>query len=388
MLAAPHLLTWAIKPNIEAMLQSDPGAPWDSYEHARSKVLVDKAIEYLSKAMPTCASFQGLFYDFGGKHCELDGLLVFDRYVFLLEGKAGVTSLAGRRGAKSSIVSDLKDLVRDPSNQAARASEFIRSASAPTFSLKDGTKVLINKATSTEIVTLSVTLEDLGIFTSDLAEILELGLLPKGELAWAIYLPDLMIVAEILPSPSQFLHYVGWRRSLFESKGVLSGKDEVNWLGIYLKEGPERLICPADFQFLTFTTYTTDFDNYFLWKMAQRSKPVSRPAQWMPREMSALISQLEAAGTWGYTLATNSLLDLTYPERKELGKMLRRRAKPRSNDLVLEGQRATVKVVSGLSSATCEQQARQVAVSSRRSAVVFSFNPSSGELVGWGTGQP
>lgn len=382
MLAAPHLLPWAVKPNVEARLQSESG-PWDSYDHGRSEMLVEKAIEHLHKAMPVCPSFRGLFYDFGGKHCELDGLLMCDRYLFLIEGKAGAASPAGRRGATKSIVSDLKDLVRDPGNQAGRAAEFIRSESAPVFSLRDGTNITIDKAMSSEIVTLSVTLDDMGVFTSELAEIAELDLLPEGEPAWAVYLPDLMIITEILQSPSRFLHYVGWRRSLFESKGVRC-KDEVNWLGIYLKEGPDRLTTPGGFQFLTFTTYTTDFDEYFLFKMGQRSKPVARPAQWMPKEMSALIDQMEKLGKWGYTAGTNALLDLTFRERKELGKALRRRAGPHNADVVVQGARAIVRLVCGQGNAECQRQARGMAATFSKTAVVLSFDPGTSSLLGWG----
>ncbi|HWY20240.1 MAG TPA: hypothetical protein VNX26_03415 [Candidatus Acidoferrum sp.] len=386
MLTAPHLLLWAIKPNIEARLRGESGAPWDSYEHARGEMLVEKAIECLRKAMPNSTSFQGLFYDFGGKHCELDGLLMFDQYLFLIEGKAGVASQAGRRGATKSIVSDLKDLVRDPRDQASRASEFIRSELAPVFSLKDGTKVPIDKAISPEIVTLSITLDDMGVFTSKLAEIQELGVLPKGELAWAIYLPDLMIVTEILQSPAQFLHYVGWRRSLFESKGVRC-KDEVNWLGIYLKEGPERLTPPADFQFLTFSTYTTDLDEYFLFKMGQRSKPAARPVQWMPKEMSVILAQIGESNMWGHTRATNALLDLTYSERKKLGKILRRQGKAGNIDQVIEGTKTTVGLVSGQDDATCARHARKFAASSAKAAVVLSLAPKTRKLEGWGAEQ-
>lgn len=387
MLVAPHLLLWAVKPNIEEKMQTGPGAPWDSYDHARSEMLVVKAIEYLGKAMPNSVSFRGLFYDFAGRHYELDGLLMFDQYIFLIEGKAGIASQAGRRGATKSIVSDLKDLVRDPRDQASRASEFIRSQVAPVFSLKDGTKVPIDKATSSEIVTLSITLDDMGIFTSELAEIQELGVLPKGELAWAIYLPDLMIVTEILQNPAQFLHYVGWRRSLFESKGVRC-KDEVNWLGIYLKEGPEKLAPPADFQFLTFSTYTTDIDEYFLFKMGQRSKPAARPVQWMPKEMSAIIAQLEDSNTWGYTRATNALLDLTYSERKKLGRVLRRQGRACGIDQVIKGAKTTVGVVSGQDDAACARHARKFAASSAKTALVLSLAPKTRKLEGWGADQP
>ncbi len=387
LLAAPHLLLWAVKPNIEAQLQSEPGAPWDSYEHARSGILVQKSLEHLRKVMPESTSFQSLFYDFDGKRCELDGLLIFDQYLFLIEGKAGVASAAARRGATKSIVSDLKDLVRDPGDQASRASEFVRSASTPIFSLKDGTKVPINKIASPEIITLSVTLDDMGIFTSDLSEIVEMGLVSKREPAWAIYLPDLMIAAEILQTPAMFLHYVGWRRSLFESRGVRC-KDEVNWLGIYLKEGPEQLMPATDFQFLTFTTYTTDFDDYFLSQMGQRSKPAARPAPWMPKEMASLISQIEATNTWGYTRVTNALLDLTHSERKELGKLLRRRHKLPAVELQLEGTRTIITLTGGRSDTAWEEQAREAATSCRKTSVVLAFAAGSGKLEGWGVARP
>ena len=84
-LAAPHLLAWSVKTNVEARLKSEPGAPWKNYEENRAKLVARKALDYLSAVMPANEHFEELYYEFQGQRFELDGLLLFDRYVLLLE---------------------------------------------------------------------------------------------------------------------------------------------------------------------------------------------------------------------------------------------------------------------------------------------------------------
>lgn len=385
MLAAPHLMLWAVKPSIEALLQNDPAAPWEAYERGRSKLLVQKGIEYLCGAMPTGGYAQELYYNSAGKRCELDGIFTFDRYIFLVEAKAGAASPAGRRGAPKSIITDLKQLVRDPANQANRAKQFIESESIPTFTLKDGTKFAVTKAPYCEVVLVSLTLDNLGMFTSDLADMKKVGLQLPDKAAWAIYLPDLKIVTEVLASPSQFVHYVGWRRDHLESEGVSSGNDELNWLGIYLKEGPTRFRRTADLDFMSFTSYTDKFDDYFLSLMGERSTLARRPSQWMPREMFQIIGQLESAGTLGYTRATDALLNLSLGERKQLGKILRRHGKHGRLEALLKGEQVIAIITAGKTTQQCEEIAQQMAKEHAKSAVVLSLCSSSVE---WGAAEP
>lgn len=108
-LAAPNLLAWSVKANFEALLKSDPGAPWKNYEENRAKLVTRKALDYLSAVMPGNKQFEELYYEFEGQRFELDGLLTFDRYVLLLEAKAGGVSEASRRGATKSLETDLQD---------------------------------------------------------------------------------------------------------------------------------------------------------------------------------------------------------------------------------------------------------------------------------------
>jgi len=291
-LAAPNLLAWSVKANFEARLKSETGAPWKNYQENRAKLVTRKALNYLGAVMPSSQQFEELYYEFEGQRFELDGLLLFDRYVLLLEAKAGGVSDASRRGGTRALEADLKDLVRDPSRQAERARKFILTEDAPTFKTKDGHTVVIGKSIGHEVVTMALTLDNLAMFTSDMQEIKKLGLLAPDSISWTVYPPDLRIITELLPSPSEFWHYFRWRRSLIGLNNVF-GTDEVDWLGIYLQQGPgEESLAPESYQ-LTFSSYTTEMDDYFLHQSGERSKPAKRPERQIPPRMRALIRDME-----------------------------------------------------------------------------------------------
>jgi hypothetical protein len=184
-LAAPHLLAWSIKLNFEARLKSEPGAPWKNYEGHRAKLVIRKAIEYLSTIMPLNQNYEELDYTFEGNRYELDGLFIFDRYVLLMEAKAGSVSDASRRGATKSLESDLKALVRDPSRQAARAKKYIESIAQPTFVTKGSQQVVIDKSIPLQVVTMALTLDNLAMFTSDMSSIKQMGLLTPDSISCA-----------------------------------------------------------------------------------------------------------------------------------------------------------------------------------------------------------
>src|SRR6185312_11017060 len=147
---------------------------------------------------------------------------------------------------------------------------FILTEDAP-FKTKDGHTVVIGKSIGHEVVTMALTLDNLAMFTSDMQGIKKLGLLAPDSISWTLYLPDLRIITELLPSPSEFWHYFRWRRSLIGLNNVF-GTDEVNWLGIYLQQGPgEESLAPESYR-LSFSSYTTEMDDYFLHQSGERSK--------------------------------------------------------------------------------------------------------------------
>jgi len=345
---APHLLPWSIKPLFERLLAKTPS--WNAYQKQRSSYLVSTALKYITDLLPGAASYQSLSYPLKeGGETELDGLVLFDRYAFLVEGKAGTLSAAARRGGQLKIKSQLEALVGDAIDQVVRASEYVRGNDSPVFRLGTGAVVTLDKTRFSEQVLVTVTLEALDIFTAEMHQLRKIGAVTGRELAWSVALTDLRCISEIISRSFEFTHFMRWRRSIIADTSLSGGKDELNWLAIYLKEGPMLPAAPADYDFRQFTSYTDDFDAYFLYKEGSRTAPAARPEQPLPRPMDRLCDALISERAYGFTEPGEYLLDLSFDERKDFAQKLVELAftekKRRRAEFVLETNSSVVRVV-------------------------------------------
>jgi hypothetical protein len=317
---APHLLPWAIKPAFERGLKTTPH--WESYQKQRSAYLVRTTLKYLTDLMPGATPHESLHYPLSdGSETELDGLVLFDRYAFLIEAKAGSLG-AARRGGKPKIKSQLEALVGDAADQVARARDYIHGTAKPVFRLTTGMTVSFDKARHSEIVLMTVTLDVLDIFTAEMYQMRDIGIVTTHDLPWSVALTDLRCISEIIARPFEFTHYLRWRLSMIEDSSISAGMDELNWLAVYLKEGPRRLAVPGGFKNLTMDSYTDRFDAYFLYKEGSRTNPASRPAQPLPNPMNFLCDSLISSAPHGFTEIGEILLDLTFDDRKAFAQRL------------------------------------------------------------------
>jgi hypothetical protein len=315
----PFNLLWAIKPRFEEALKAS--GRWNSYQKHRGSILIEKGLEALKSLLPSSQVHRNLSYPIGpNEEGELDGLVLFDRYAFLVEGKAGEFG-AARRGGKERMKKGLSELVGEPIRQAARAREYILKAKSPKFTAPNGQDITVG-ARFTEISVITLTLDSLDVFTSEPHLLRRTGVLGPHDLPWAVCLTDLMAISEILRLPVEFTHFLRWRMSVDPGKNVSVGSDELNWLAVYLKEGPALLRVPSAFTELSFTSYTDKFDAYFMFTGGFRQKPAERPSQLIPTELRALLEGLEAAGTAGFTAPAEALLDLPFSERQRLSQQL------------------------------------------------------------------
>lgn len=192
-----HLLIWALKPQIEKFLK--PGSTesvnsdsrfWERYQRHRGDWLMRQTLGYFQALLPRAEVYSKLRYsiveDGVEKIAELDGLVLFDRYAFLIEGKAGEISPSARRGGQLRIVADLKELVEEPHRQALRASAYIAATENPLFELDGGAKVHLDKNLRKKFILITVTLENLDVFTKELYKLKELGIFGASDLPWAI----------------------------------------------------------------------------------------------------------------------------------------------------------------------------------------------------------
>ena len=358
----PHLLPWAVKPAFERVLMTTPN--WNAYQGQRSTYLVSTALNYVLNMLPGAIAYTSLFYPLeSGEEAELDGLVLFDRYAFLIEGKAGSLG-AARRGGKRGIKRQLEKLVGDAVDQVVRAYNYVRNTDTPSFRLDSGATVALDKARYTELVLMTVTLDVLDIFTAEMYQMRDIGVVTTRDLPWSVALTDLRAISEILARPIEFTHYLQWRRAIIEDSSLSGGKDELNWLGIYLKEGPKRPSPPASYDQLVFTSYTDDFDAFFLYKEGARTIPAQRPAQPVPRPMDLLCDALTAQSPYGFTRVGECLLGLNFDARREFAQKLNElafdEAKGRPAEFVLQGESIVVKVIAkNLSTADLDVEAKK-----------------------------
>src|ERR1035437_1989403 len=80
------------------------------------------------------------------------------------------------------------------------------------------------------------------------------GVLGQHDLPGAVCLTDWVAISELLQSPSEFTHFLRWRLAVNEGGDVSAGSDELNWLAVYLREGPEFLRVPQGFTMMSFDT--------------------------------------------------------------------------------------------------------------------------------------
>jgi hypothetical protein len=316
----PFNLVWAIKPRFEESLKHS--TKWNSYQKQRGSVLVDEGLKALKRLLPASQVFKGLTYPIGAdRRAELDGLVLFDRYAFLLEAKGGEFG-AARRGGKDRIRKSLKELVGDPSEQGARAWDYIRKNVSPTFSTEGGELVSIDKIRHSEIAVITLTLDSLDVFTPQLHRLGEVGVLGQHDLPWAVCLTDLMAISEIFQFPVEFTHFLRWRLAINKAGDISAGTDELNWVAVYLKEGPQLLRVPQGFNEMSFTSYTDDVDAYFLYQGGFRTIPAERPAQSIPERLRRLLCMLESSGLHGFTEPCELLLDLDFKDRDKFARSL------------------------------------------------------------------
>lgn len=125
----PSMVHWAIRPRLEALMKADVRL-WERYQKVRASFLVNEALRLIGVTIKRGRVFRNLSYTVdtptGPQRVELDGMITFDAFLFLIEAKAGEFTPPARRGAPLRMKDDLRELSR-----AATAEYTISPSSLP-----------------------------------------------------------------------------------------------------------------------------------------------------------------------------------------------------------------------------------------------------------------
>jgi hypothetical protein len=303
LLAVPGMLLRETVAVLEDRFMS--GAP--GFSRARAKTLDVLAVDYLIALLPGSSGFTNLFYG----ECELDGLVIFERMAFVVEGKGTPLSVQAQRGDVVRLRRDLGRAVEEAWVQGARAREYLLSDEGAVFHDAAGDEILrISAGTLDEVHIVNPTLHELAGHAPQLPRLRRLGLFPDGEFPWSVFVNDLRVIAETSDNAAVFLHYLTWRERLPLGERV-TVTDELDLWGSYLLS--ERFGSLAEEGHYIVGNSSTDFDAYYAGVVGDGPE-CPKPGKFLEEPITGFVQRMADERPPGWLEAAGACLDLSIPE--------------------------------------------------------------------------
>ncbi len=247
-----------------------------------------------------------------------DVLVLYDRNILIVQCKSKGLRHEARTGADfEALVSDVRKAVVTAFDQGLAARDYLSASEEPVIRLENG-EAGIRRDFVTGVFLLTVTPVPLQFLTTRLANNESVrDLFPGTEFPWALSLPDLDTLTDVLRTPARFLHYARQRIQVERAPFSLLG-DEMDLLGLYLA-GHLRTDSPKfeGYNSVMIAGLSGDVDEY-IWKKHEEGLAVEPPQPPISPEFSQLINGVLASGCLGATDCAMRLLEGSGNSHKQL----------------------------------------------------------------------
>ena len=289
---------------------------------ARDRYAESESLQLFSTALPGCMSYANLAYDAtidgSVRRTEVDGLVIFDDVLIVLEAKAQGISPPARRGAPSAM-EDLEATLGVGSYQADRfCTELEKHGSVQCYDENGKPVLMVDREAFHRIIPVVVSFDLLPIASGKVPLLRQLGILKGDRWPWIICLDDLRVVTEILDRPSTFLHYIT-RRIRINDFPKFEAHDELDYMMSYIENG---LYLDHDPRFegadnVALVGFTDRLEDYYS-RLAGFSNKGKRPKVRLSPRTKQFLDCLEKQRKRHFTSATIELLDYDDKSREEL----------------------------------------------------------------------
>lgn len=175
----------------------------EPYSLARAFASDDYAIELLARVLPGCETASHLFYDVTDgtavERCEVDGVVEFENYLIIVEGKASSISVAAQRGDVRKAASQVAEVIGRAWKQADRLKRLVIENDATDLVNGDGDVVkTLGRFPPDRVLLINPTLYCLGLLSLVVPTLQQVYAFDAGPELWSICLSDLQVVVDIL----------------------------------------------------------------------------------------------------------------------------------------------------------------------------------------------
>ena len=299
-----------------------------TYDRKRAQWLEQQALAAFSAVIPSPdASGTGLEYGTKQRRFDLDGLILYDGKLILIECKWKGPTLGALAGNVDALLRDVEKAVVEPLRQAKRARDFGMQGKEASFVEKSsGRRIVIRSDQITDVFL--VTLVGSGAWgqvAANLRAFVPLGLFSDGEFPWAVSLVDLRVVTTCLDLPSQLFDYLR-RRDRMQQDGRFRLHDEWDYLGAYLAGAldPDDPQFPADVDGIMLDAFDSNLQDYH-YSLSDADVPTpARPRRKIPPVLFELLQSVEHSKVAGRSEAVCTVLGWSDDGLLALEEMLKR----------------------------------------------------------------
>jgi hypothetical protein len=304
---------------------SDNNALKKDYLSKKGKYLENKVEDLFNKSFPSADIITGSMWECSteNKTFENDLTILIKDFAIIIECKSGTISSPAKRGAPDRLFKTMKELVVEPSEQAIRFQNYLKSnPKLHTLKTKSGSVNQIDSSKIKYYVPLGITLSNLGSIGCNLKKLIGAKIITHklDELAPSISFSDLEYIFEILTLQSEKIHYLSRRRE-FEAHLTFNG-DEMDLFGFYLDNGFN--IGETEFDELNhidLTLKSKELDPYFIGK--SRGIDVKKPYLQKTKYWTDLLKKIENSSE-NWLMASYILLNLPKEDQIKFEKNLKK----------------------------------------------------------------
>lgn len=282
------------------------------YDKIRSEWLERRALAAFKKMLPGCDVYHDLKYRYDGKDCQLDGLVILDDKVLLIEAKSKKLTRQARLGDTSQLTVDLRAAIENAFYQGKRAKDYINSSNdIIEFTDSSDTKIVLSHIKQRKFYLISITLSVFPEIAANLSRSRSIGLFQTDEYPWAVSISDLDIIAEMIEFPTELLHYMDRRLKMQQDPRFLF-YDELDVFGCYQQQRlyfdtPEFKKSAGNLML----GFSEEIDNYIHSTETSGNTSLIKPKLHIPLNIIPIIKSVESSNQLGRFDFTLALLDFS-----------------------------------------------------------------------------
>lgn len=295
----------------------------NSIQKKRSDVIEQQSINLLAKVIKPDVIHRNPYYPTAEGLTELDGLLLVDDILFIVEAKSGTHK---NSDSALDLINDYGRSIIAGHRQSLRALNYIQSADKVDFFDRTGKKVIfsIKRADLRSIHRIVVTKENLGWVGARVGVLHEVEPSIKGNAPWHISIEDLRVIAELFKGNElQFMHYAEVRREVSHNLSIVQ-HDELQHIGLYLRMNlyhKNEQFVNEEVSFVTFDdSFMKEIDQYFYSKA--QGENVEVPEQNIEPVLKNFLENLRDSKIPGRFEVASFILSMGSEQRKKIADSL------------------------------------------------------------------